>query len=316
MTEIVDGWFTGPGIIRKPLSVDKDRKPMGTIRRMNCHIAVTEVSSLLRQFNQVGASDSHTYVRRGTAAQIVDPNGMSDMEQYVPITMCANADWQGNDATVSSETQGGVGDDAENGQWDPAQVRRLRWMWKQVREYANLPNKLVSSSRLGSDDNKGLGWHRIGIDGNYPQGELGGRLQRGASTTEFQVWNPTLNRLTDSRFMHWSKHFGKSCPGRERIKQMPSLLIVDTPLPTPVVEDELMEENMKMILRLATGPAALVWGNKAFGINNGSDLAALNGAVTVQNEDGTTTVVSEDIPVAVVSQTFWDKMLSNLEAHL
>lgn len=209
-----------PGAVWKPLTVNKNRKALTLFNRVNCHIAVTEASSLFGAFNKAGAADSHLYVRRGTAAQIADPNGMADFEQYVSLDMRANADLEGNDATVSIETQGGVGPDANQGAWDPAMLRRLAWIWAQVRDAKGIPNQLCVNSKAGNAGSKGLGWHRIGIDGNFPPlpSIQAGRIQRGGG-------------------MHYSKARGKECPGNTRINQMPEILALangEKPTPPPI----------------------------------------------------------------------------------
>lgn len=300
-------WFEGPGITHRPLP--KSRGLMGTIRRMNCHIAVSEADSLYHSFDDPGEPDSHVYVLRGTAAQIADPNGMANMEQYVPLTHKANADYEGNDATFSVETEGGRDDDGDGipnepadilGEWDPAQVRRLRWLWTKVRKAYNLPNKLVETARWNSEENRGLGWHRIGIDGNFPAGELGGRLQRGATST------------TDPRFMHWSSKFGKGCPGPNRIRQMPSIL---APFPVPVTappivlpELEIEDEDMKMLVRQSNGATFLAWGGKAIAISSGQDLEAIRNA----EHDSGGNVISEEVHLAEVTAEFWSDFATAL----
>lgn len=190
------------GAIWKPLTVNKGRKALTQYNRVSCHIAVTEASSLFGAFNKPSTADSHLYVRRGTAAQIADPNGMADFEQYVDLDMRANADYQGNDATVSIETQGGVGPDANGGKWDPAMLRRLAWIWQTVRDAKGIPNQLATSSKYDATS-RGLAWHRLGIDGNFPAlpNPLAGRNQRGGG-------------------MYYSTSRGKACPGDARVLQM------------------------------------------------------------------------------------------------
>ena len=200
-----DGWISGA--IKKPVQ-SKGRRRLTNHNRVNLHIAVANGSSLFYSFDELDEVDSHTYVRHGTAAQIADPKGMADFEQYVSLDYCAFADLDGNDGGFSIETAGGVGSDANVGKWDAAQIRRIIWLWNGLKRTYDIPNKLATSSRLNSIESKGLGWHRIGIDGNFPVGLHGGRLQRGADST------------IDPDYMHYSRHWGKSCPGPSRIDQI------------------------------------------------------------------------------------------------
>lgn len=202
---VKDGWISGA--VKRPVQ-SKGRARLKVVNRVNLHIAVSNAQSLYTSFDEKNEVDSHLYVRHGTRAQINDPEGMADFEQYVPLTHNAYADLDGNDGGWSIETAGGVGSDAVVGKWDAAQLRRLAWLWKHLREHGKIPNKLATSSKLYSIESQGLSWHRLGIDGNFPNGELGGRLQRGATST------------TDPRYMHYSKHWGKACPTPERIKQI------------------------------------------------------------------------------------------------
>lgn len=239
---IKEGWINGA--IKKPVQ-SKGRRALTEHNRVNLHIAVSNSSTLFYSFDEIDEVDSHLYVRRGTAAQIADPKGMADFEQYVPTNRCAFADLDGNDGGISIETAGGVGSDANVGQWDPAQVRRLIWLWNGLRLAYDIPNKLVTSSRLNSIESKGLGWHRVGVDGNFPQGELGGRLQRGARST------------SDPNYMHYSKHWGKSCPGPSRIQQIRSLFAkANTSVPidddVPVIPAPKPSEKKRAPERLPT----------------------------------------------------------------
>lgn len=235
--QVREGWVEGA--IKVPVQ-SKGRDRLTVVNRVSLHIAVSNAKSLLTSFDEIDEVDSHLYVRHGTREQIADPNGMADFEQYIPLTHNAYADLDGNDASWSIETAGGVGSDATVGEWDAAQLRRLAWLWRGLREHGNLPNKLATSSRLGSIESKGLSWHRLGIDGNFPKGELGGRLQRGATST------------TDPRYMHYSKSRGKLCPTDNRIEQIRTVhamsqkaepVTPSKPKPTPKPVEKKREPN-------------------------------------------------------------------------
>jgi hypothetical protein len=178
-----------PGAIWKPITADKDRQRLTVYNRMNLHVAVSEAASLHGYFNQRGIPDSHFYVRRdGT------------VEQYVDTSMRAYADLEGNDATISVETQG-----MGPGGWDAAQRESLARLYAWAVKTHGVARKVATSSKTDATS-RGLSWHRLGCDGNFPSlpSLLAGRAQRGGG-------------------MHYSKSLGKVCPGDDRIKQIPSI---------------------------------------------------------------------------------------------
>jgi hypothetical protein len=177
-----------PGAIWKPITANKGRKRLTVHNRVNLHVAVSEGSSLHSYFNKSGIPDSHFYVRRdGT------------VEQYVDTSMRAFADLEGNDATISVETQGMGG-----GTWTPQQVESLAQIYAWAVRTHGVARRIASDSKPGKSS-QGLSWHRLGIDGNFPSsGILAGRLQRGGG-------------------MHYSQSRGKECPGSDRIQQVPQI---------------------------------------------------------------------------------------------
>lgn len=181
-----------PGAIQKPITA-KRRDRMVWYRRMNLHVAVAEWSSLHSYFNVKGRPDSHFYVRKdGT------------VEQYVDTDFQAYADLDGNDATISVETQGGVTN--PNGEpWTGAQVEALAKLYAWAVRTHGIPVKMASDSKIASTSH-GLSWHRLGVDGNFPAlpSPLAGRLQRGGG-------------------MHYSESAGKVCPGDAKIRQVPAV---------------------------------------------------------------------------------------------
>lgn len=246
-----DGWIEGA--VRVPVP-PKGRDRLEVVNRVSAHIAVSNAQSLKTSFDENGEVDSHLYVRHGTRSQIRDPEGMADFEQYVPLTHNAYADLDGNDGSWSIESAGGMGSDAVVGEWDAAQVRRFIWLWRGLRKHGNIPNKLATSSRLNSMESKGLSWHRLGIDGNFPMGELGGRLQRGADSVD------------DPHYMHYSKSWGKGCPTPLRIRQLKTIharsnMDIDfptTPTPPPV-EKRRKPERLKTIQYGSRGEEVVLW---------------------------------------------------------
>lgn len=120
------------------------------------------------------------------------------VEQYVDLDKIAWTSGEGSARTIGIETAG-----TASGSWTKAQLdaleKALAWLCKRYQ----VPVRLMTSSRAGE---RGIGWHRLGIDGNFPaSGLLAGRLQRGGGE-------------------RWSKSRGKVCPGDARIRQIPALV--------------------------------------------------------------------------------------------
>lgn len=206
-----------PGAIWKPITADKDRQRLTAYNRMNLHIAVSEAASLHSYFNQRGIPDSHFYVRRdGT------------VEQYVDTNLRAFADLEGNDATLSVETQG-MGD----GTWTAQQCEALAQLFAWAVKTHGIARKIATSSAPG-EASRGMSWHRLGIDGNFPAlpSIRAGRLQRGGG-------------------MHYSTSTGKACPGDDRIPQVPKIFaravaILGGPT-TTTLEDDMSEAAERQI---------------------------------------------------------------------
>lgn len=211
-----------PGAIWKPITADKlygpgTRERLTTYNRVNLHSTASTASSQFGYFNQSGIPDSHFHV---------DYDGT--VEQYVDTDWQAFADYEGSDATVSIETAG-VSQSTGDEEWRPAQlaaiVKLVAWI---IREH-DIKRQLATSSKAGFDSSKGLSWHRLGIDGNFPAlpSIQAGRLQRGGG-------------------MHYSKSFGKVCPGYKRITQIhrevwPQVkaLLEPKPVPIPTPEEDM-----------------------------------------------------------------------------
>lgn len=181
-----------PGATWRPVA-SKGRKALTEYNRVNFHVAVSEASSLWDYFNKSSSPDSHFYVRRdGTT------------EQYVDTSQRAFADYEGNDATISIETQGGVNN--PNGEpWTDAQRETLAQIYAWAVQTHGIAVQQASSSKK-DQTSRGMSWHRLGIDGNFPAlpDIRAGRKQRGGG-------------------MHWSTSSGKACPGDAKIQSVPSI---------------------------------------------------------------------------------------------
>lgn len=153
------------------------------------HVTASNASSQYDYFKNSGAACSHFHVAK---------NG--HVEQYIDTVYRSAADLDGNYRTISIETQGlddGTG-------WTPEQVTAIAGIvaWANVEH--GIPLRLMESSFTSEH---GLGWHRLGIDGNWPAlpNVLAGRKQRGGGE-------------------YWSHATGKTCPCDPRIHQVDDVL--------------------------------------------------------------------------------------------
>lgn len=159
-------------------------------RRLIYHTAVSGSSSLFPLFNTPGRAVAHFYVAA---------NG--DCEQYVDTARMSSAVLEGNHDCITVETQDIGGpfpswSGSNVPEWTPAQVERLADIAKFCQAKHGIPLTRLTSSRTGLS---GVGWHRLGIDGNFPDGLLDGR---------------------DGTGELWSFSGGKACPGDRRIQQV------------------------------------------------------------------------------------------------
>ena len=199
-----------PGAIQR-LIPRHNRVPIKRYRRMNLHVAVSEAKSLAGYFATVGDC-SHFYVRKdGT------------VEQYIDTRYESHADYQGNDSTLSVETQGGL-KNANGEPWTEAQVKSLAKLWAWARDTHDIPNRLATGTAT-VDQSVGLSWHRLGVLG----------------------WGTTVN-------IRYSKALKKICPGDAKIAQIPRIFTLangaSLPLagggksvPIPTQEDDHMSKQ-------------------------------------------------------------------------
>lgn len=175
-----------PGAVWKPVDRYKpggsSHVPMATANRLIYHTAVFAGDSLFDLFNVSGNPVAHFYVREdGT------------VEQYVDTDTRASAVLEGNYdcITVESWDDGAPGGHVPD--WTDAQVDACARIAAWCHTVHGIPMDLLDSSSPGH----GVGWHRLGIDGNFPSGLLHGRRSGGEL---------------------WSTSTGKQCPGDLKIK--------------------------------------------------------------------------------------------------
>lgn len=154
------------------------------------HSTASNADSQFNWFNNPSSySSSHFHVAKdGKVEQMIDTNYGS----------WANS--AANNRSITIETAGVMTEDEK---WTDEQVlsliKLITWITKEHK---------ISVKQMGSSlaSETGIGWHRLGIDGNFPStGILRGRLQIGKGEL-------------------WSKSRGKVCPGTLRIQQIPGII--------------------------------------------------------------------------------------------
>jgi peptidoglycan hydrolase-like protein with peptidoglycan-binding domain len=153
------------------------------------HVTASNADSQYAYFNTHHTACSHFHVAAS-----------GKVEQYIDTDHLSAADVEGSNDAISIETQGLDAD----GHWSAAQETAIIGLLAWLHTTHDIPLRLIRTSKVGET---GIGWHRIGIDGNFPAlpSILAGRLQRGGGE-------------------HWSTSFGKSCPGDNRIARIPHLV--------------------------------------------------------------------------------------------
>lgn len=122
-----------------------------------------------------------------------------NIEQYIDSAHMSWANSAANPRSITVETQG-TGSES----WTNAQIVAIVKIIQWARSvHKGIPLRQMTSSARSQ---KGIGWHRLGVNGNFPRsGILRGRQQRGGG----QIW---------------SSAYGKVCPGSKRIQQIPGII--------------------------------------------------------------------------------------------
>jgi hypothetical protein len=187
-----------PGATKKLLDMQYlSGKTIASYNRVNLHVQAG-TGSLYGFFNHEGRASSHFWVSYS-----------GKVEQYVDTKYRAEADLDGNDATISIETEGGTGSKADSDPWKDAQVEAIIDLVAWITKTHKIPVRLVKDAYPAADSSRGVSWHRCGIDGNFPElpDIRAGRKQRGGGGQ-----------------MYYSSSTGKVCPGGGKIKQIPYIV--------------------------------------------------------------------------------------------
>jgi hypothetical protein len=199
----------------RPLAETWNRQPLLTTPDIIClHTMVGTLAGTDAQFRTAGYGGTFSHFGVG---------GDGTAYQWQDTRYRAAANLDGNHRIVSVETADrgtpfppwDVNDGSAVPAWTDEQVTRLAALVAALCEAHDIPCALIPDSRPGR---RGVGYHRQGCDGSYPDGRVpGGEL--------------------------WSSARGKTCPGNRRIAQIPVVIgrarsilaggSVPAPAPTP-----------------------------------------------------------------------------------
>lgn len=180
-----------PGATWRPLSAGfLPGKRLIAHNRVNIH-AQAGRGSLFGYYNRSGRVSSHFWISQAGA-----------VEQYVDTDYQAEADRDGNDATISIEHEGS-GAEPMTGPQLAASIALIAWLC----DTHGIPRQLARDSKIGPSS-RGISWHRLGVDGNFPAApsRYAGRRQLGGG-------------------MRYSTATGKVCPGNQIIDQIHDVIL-------------------------------------------------------------------------------------------
>jgi len=221
----------------RPIAVNFTKRARTRTDAIVLHVTASERDSQHSWFNNPRAQAScHLHVALdGT------------VEQYVDLDKIAWTSGAGNARTIGIETAG-----LGSGEWTPEQLDALTSALAWLCDRYDVPAVVMDSS--GADE-RGIGWHRLGIKGNFPDlpSILAGYTQRGGGEL-------------------WSSSAGKVCPGDDRIRQIPALVErVHTALNPPMEEDDmpliirrLGAKNVRRRYALVSGGRAVEIARKSY----------------------------------------------------
>ena len=193
----------------RPLGPGWAQRPRLTPDIIGLHTMVTDLPRCDAMFRRNGYAGIHSHFGVG---------GAGEVWQWQDSDLRAGANLNGNHRIISVET-------ADHGpgfaSWDTRGDNVPAWTAAQVAALAELvaalclahdiPCVLIPDSLPGR---RGIGYHRQGCDGSYPDGRVpGGEL--------------------------WSSARGKVCPGNARIAQIPAVIARARALLDPTPEDDM-----------------------------------------------------------------------------
>jgi hypothetical protein len=166
--------------------------PMASYDAVVGHTAVTSSTPSMHSFfNVAGRATPHLFFGQH-----------GECEQYIDTDFRSSAVLNGNHRCLTWEAWDGF--PWPNGVCPPytdEQAEAMAQFCAWAHEVHGIELVQMPNSRPNST---GIGWHRLGVDGNFPPGLLSGRVAGGET---------------------WSKATGKTCPTDLRIRQFPGFII-------------------------------------------------------------------------------------------
>lgn len=178
-----------PGAVWRPIARNFTNATRTRTRAVILHTTASAGSTSMHGWfsNPSARASSHFHV-----------DNAGRVEQYVDARKIAWTSGAGNATTIGIETQGDG-----SGPWTDAQMAALADLVRWCARTFDFPLRKMGSSRPNA---RGVGTHRLGVDGNFPtKGVQRGRQQR------------AKKGLGES----WSSARGKICPGYDRQAQWP-----------------------------------------------------------------------------------------------
>lgn len=196
----------------------RDTTP-GRVQLLTVHTAVSNSANLYGKGRLNGGTYAHFY----------NPK-TGPLIQYQEIGHIARADNYGNPFTISVENWDG-GYAPEVPPLTASQIENLAQLFAWLVKTHDLANRIATPENL-----TGLGWHRLGIRGNFgPYNPADRRTWSGAQSG-----------------VNFSGAFGKVCPGNRRIDQIPEIyaraqqILAPQPKTIPLID---RSEKMFIIYR-------------------------------------------------------------------
>lgn len=148
--------YPGAFYLPVPWSETDDKIRTAPVRKAILHTAVSNSRSLYPQFFERQDACSHFYVD-------IDGN----VEQYTDTRFTSNADFQGNQSSVSIETWDGAKPPfsdyvIDRTPWNPRQLRAIAKLLAWICTTHGIPVQRMPDSRSSS---RGIGYHRLGVPG-------------------------------------------------------------------------------------------------------------------------------------------------------
>lgn len=215
-----------------PLSTNQTQPRMRTHNIVCLHTMAGTFAGTNIFFHQngFGGTESHFGI-----------SGSGVARQWQDLDFTADANNEGNDEVISIETAD-MGEDfpawggSDVPPWTEAQIDKIIDIVGWCCDHYGIPRTLIPDTKPGR---RGIGYHRQGIPGNFPQPYTG--LVEGG-----QLWTVL------------PKGFGKPCPGTNRIRQIETIIIPRLQRPAVLNPSHSEDDEPMTIIRKKSNKHTLV----------------------------------------------------------